>query len=119
MARAVVLDNFAAGKRTIRGQPNPQFRVYPSVVAVPPSAIDEVLGVSTVAARVKLLRRIHDSGWLVCNRSKGRLTNTVRLDEQPDGSRAPRQRWYVFNAPDYPTLRYLIDREKHPARYRR
>ena len=117
--RAVTLYNFGAGKRTIRGRPNPDYKVYETVVAVPPSDVDRLLGVSKLSDRVKWLRKIRDAGWLVHN--KGQLTNTIRAGRTPGRDQSRRAaKWYVFVAAGLRRVSSIeIDREQHPNRYRR
>jgi len=112
MADCAVLSPFHSGKRTVRGEPNPDLRTWEVALCVRRSAIDRALGTRTPAERLRVLRALRDSGKLACNR--GRLTHNVRAD---DGSRF---RAYVFPGTDDPgTLRYLADRVLRPDRYER
>jgi hypothetical protein len=119
MADVAVLAPFHSGKRTVRGEPNPDLREWEVALAIRPVAIDRALGVRSPEERVRVLRALREQGKLACNR--GRLTHRVRTDGRPpDGTRAPRGRAYIFPNVDSPdTVRHLADRVLNPERYAR
>lgn len=98
-----ILHDFHSGKRTVRGEANPELRWFETVTVVARDRIDDLLGTRSVEERTDILRRLRDeAGILVCR--PGRLNHNVRDD---DGRRF---RAYVFAVPDPDYVVHAVER---------
>jgi hypothetical protein len=96
MAEIVVIENFTSGKLTVKGEPNPELRRFPIVLAVAPSAVDRLLDVRTMPDRLRVLRRLRAEGLLITR--GGRLTHNVHGGPPP--LPAEKSRAYIFACDD-------------------
>ena len=115
MAGAFIIHDFHSGKRTVKGEPNPDLSKWETVTVILPEYVDEILGVKTLTERKEMLRKLRDQGSLITseNPKVERLTHTVRGD---DGKRF---RAYVFPFPDPGYIPHAVDKIRHPEKYRR
>ena len=86
--------DFYSGKRTVKGEPNPDLRYYETVTIVTRNQIDKLLRTRSLSKRITLLRRLRDeAGILIVPQRGGTLTHTVK------GDNGRRFRAYVFSVP--------------------
>jgi hypothetical protein len=74
-----VVHDFTSGKRSVRGEPNPDLRTYETVTVVRRDRVDDVLGTRTRDERLRVLRALRDRDKLVAPR--GRLQQRVRAED--------------------------------------
>ena len=112
MSGCWIVHDFHSGKRTFRGNPNPDLRRFDTVTVVSRGRIDDLLGTRTLPERTAVLRRLRDdAGILVCRR--GKLTHNVR------GGDGRRFRAYVFSVPDPAYVSLAADRIRRSDCHRR